>query len=71
MTTLTATYCTICEKVNTFFKGIKEAHDKRQSRRSTYKALSSLSDAELNDIGICRGDINHIANGGEVYRRTY
>lgn len=28
--------------------------------RVTRKALSSLSDRELDDIGLCRGDIDHI-----------
>ncbi|WP_343079825.1 DUF1127 domain-containing protein [Ostreiculturibacter nitratireducens] len=29
--------------------------------RTTRKALSQLSDRELNDIGLCRGDIEAIA----------
>ena len=29
--------------------------------RVTRNALSSLSDRELDDIGLCRGDINNIA----------
>ena len=28
--------------------------------RVTRKALSSLSDRELDDIGLCRGDIDHL-----------
>jgi uncharacterized protein YjiS (DUF1127 family) len=28
--------------------------------RVTRKALSTLSDRELDDIGLCRGDIDHI-----------
>ncbi|MCA3442820.1 MAG: DUF1127 domain-containing protein [Rhodobacter sp.] len=28
--------------------------------RATRKALSALSDRELDDIGLCRGDIDHI-----------
>jgi uncharacterized protein YjiS (DUF1127 family) len=31
--------------------------------RITRKALSRLSDRELDDIGLCRGDIDVIANG--------
>ena len=30
--------------------------------RSTRSALSKLSDRELDDIGLCRGDIETIAN---------
>ena len=39
--------------------GISKAHSRA---RNTYKLLSKLSDYELRDIGICRGDIYHIAN---------
>tara|TARA_B110000483_G_scaffold7202_1_gene8511 strand:+ start:615 stop:860 length:246 start_codon:yes stop_codon:yes gene_type:complete len=38
--------------------GLSEAH-KRASK--TYKELSQLTDHELKDIGICRGDIAQIA----------
>ena len=31
--------------------------------RATRNALSILSDRELTDIGLCRGDIENIANG--------
>lgn len=34
-----------------------------RSYRNTYKALSRLSDAELDDIGINRGDIESISRG--------
>jgi uncharacterized protein YjiS (DUF1127 family) len=34
----------------------------RRVYRETYKALSKLSDRELLDIGISRGDIHQIAN---------
>lgn len=31
--------------------------------RVTRKALSTLSNRELDDLGLCRGDIDDIANG--------
>jgi uncharacterized protein YjiS (DUF1127 family) len=31
--------------------------------RVTRKALSKLSDRELDDLGLCRGDIDYIAEG--------
>lgn len=31
--------------------------------RATRNALSSLSDRELSDIGLCRGDIDDVAQG--------
>ena len=35
--------------------------------RVTRKALSGLSDRELADIGMCRGDIDDIAEGKPVF----
>lgn len=37
--------------------------------RATIKELSKLSDRELNDIGIARGDIYAIAHESEDYAR--
>lgn len=34
-----------------------------RSYRATYKALSRLTDAELDDIGVNRGDIEAISRG--------
>lgn len=73
MTTLTLskTYCAICDSIRNAVTGFVKARAKRASRNETYKALQNLSNAELNDIGICRGDINYIANGGRVYRGRF
>ena len=50
---------------------LKRAYIRTQSRRQTEKALSDLTDFELNDIGLCRGDIRSVARGETVYRKTY
>lgn len=50
---------------------LKRAYSRNQSRRATEKALSDLNDYELNDIGLCRGDIKSVARGEKVYRKTY
>lgn len=34
-----------------------------RNTRSTRKSLSRLSDRELDDIGLCRGDIERVARG--------
>jgi len=34
----------------------------RKAARSTIKELSALTNHELNDIGIARGEIRHLAN---------
>jgi uncharacterized protein YjiS (DUF1127 family) len=50
---------------------VKRAYANKQSRRATEKALSELNDFELNDIGLCRGDIKSVARGDKIYRKTY
>lgn len=35
--------------------------------RVTRKALSTLSNRELDDLGLCRGDIDDIANGNRFH----
>ena len=68
MTTITQTACAICEKINAQISKVFTAYHKKKSYVSTKNALSSLTDYELHDIGITRGDVEHIANGGTVYR---
>jgi uncharacterized protein YjiS (DUF1127 family) len=46
-----------------YLKEAKELMIQREASRQTYKELSALSDKELNDIGINRGDIYRIAFG--------
>ena len=45
-----------------WFKDLANELQRRRNIRQTIKALSALSNHELNDIGIARGDIWHIAN---------
>ena len=40
----------------------------RQTYRNTYNELAKLTDRELNDIGIGRGDIKRVAMGDPSYR---
>ncbi len=49
-------------KVVTFFERIAQSAAKAKDRRATFKTLHALTDRELNDIGISRGDIRSIAN---------
>ena len=35
--------------------------------RATRNALSALSDRELSDIGLCRGDIDDVADGRPIF----
>ena len=67
MSVLVSTYCSFCEVVSNFFKSISKAF-KPSYNKAVYRQLNSLTDYELRDIGLCRGDIMHIAKGGTVYR---
>jgi uncharacterized protein YjiS (DUF1127 family) len=43
--------------------------EKRASYKRTVKELRQLTDFELNDIGICRGDIHNVARGDRTIVR--
>ncbi|MEN8894391.1 DUF1127 domain-containing protein [Planktotalea arctica] len=45
--------------LNTLFAAFATWNDARQTR----KALNELTDRELEDIGLCRGDIDDVAGG--------
>ena len=49
-------------KVVMFFENRSAAIAKWKEQRETFKSLHKLTDRELNDIGISRGDIRSIAN---------
>ncbi len=55
------------------FRDLRRAMRARAEHRAlykqTYKELSRLTDFELNDIGICRGDIKNIARGDRTIVR--
>ena len=41
---------------------------KSQSYRNTYNQLAKLTDRELADIGITRGDIKNVARGDQSFK---
>ena len=52
-----------------WFKKIARELEQARAVRSTIKELSKLTDRELNDIGISRGDIYAIAHEDTDYAR--
>jgi uncharacterized protein YjiS (DUF1127 family) len=50
-------------------RSMKLRAEKKAAYNRTYKELSKLNDYELNDIGICRGDIRNIARGDRTIKR--
>ena len=70
MTTLIMTADKIgLHSVAEWFKKLNAKLAHRAKVNSTIKELSKLSDRELNDIGISRGDIWAIANEDPSYKR--
>ena len=53
-----------------WFKRLSEKLEHNRQVRSTIKELNRLSDRELNDIGIARGDIWAIANYDTSFERV-
>jgi uncharacterized protein YjiS (DUF1127 family) len=58
------------EGFNDFRRSMKLRRERRASYNRTYKELSQLTNFELNDIGICRGDIHSIASGDSDMLRS-
>ena len=51
-------------------RNIRENLRKRKNMNDTIRELNKLTDAELQDIGIHRGQINSIARGVIDFHRT-
>jgi len=64
MKALTLTYCGICDTIEKLLSRVKTAAKHLSNKRE----LNDLSDRQLKDIGLCRGDIPYVAKGGTVYR---
>ena len=54
---------TVMEKLKEFFMSLYERYEERRKAKATYNKLISLSDRELNDMGLSRGDIYSVAHG--------
>jgi|TARA_B110000977_G_scaffold64204_1_gene87341 uncharacterized protein YjiS (DUF1127 family) len=62
-TTISAVFA----KIKALLVALDKFMNKRALRRQSYKELSSLSNRELRDIGLCRGDIMAVVND-QFYR---
>ena len=67
MVTITATYCAFCDMVADLYTNFRDAITPKMDKKA-YRELHSLTDRELSDMGICRGDIKSIAMGKTVPR---
>jgi uncharacterized protein YjiS (DUF1127 family) len=57
------------EGFNDLRRSMRLRAERKAAYNRTYKELSKLTDFELNDIGICRGDIRNIARGDRTIVR--
>ena len=55
--------------IMSYFRNINKSLEHRSKVNATIKELSKLTDRELNDIGIARGDIWSIAHEDASFRR--
>lgn len=51
------------------FKGLRNSWEYARNVNQTVKELSALTDKELNDIGMSRGDIYSVARGDVTHKR--
>ena len=61
--TLTGGNSGLLKTVAQFFVDLNEKRIRRKEIRNTIKELSALSNRELNDMGLTRGDIYSVAHG--------
>ncbi len=65
--TLTQYYCQFCDAVEGFFSNILTKYKQRRQIKSGIQQLHAMTDWELKDIGISRGDINRLANRTDTF----
>lgn len=53
----------VLEKLKESFISLYERYEERRKAKATFNKLISLSDRELNDMGLTRGDIWSVAHG--------
>ena len=53
-----------------FLKNWNRGYQQRKAIRRTIKELNQLTDAELNDIGLGRGDIYSVAYGDPHHKKS-
>ena len=61
--TLTQYYCQFCDIVAGIISNIAKKLREKSQTRSGVRQLYAMTDRELKDIGISRGDIGRVENG--------
>ena len=70
MTTNTMTTDTIGSSVAAWVKSLFAKYKQHRKAQYTIRQLSALTDRELWDMGITRGDIYSVAHGDPSFRRA-
>lgn len=63
MTAITFTTSQLLNRITHNLRKAQELLEERRSAKRSIKELSNLTDRELSDIGISRGDIYSVAHG--------
>lgn len=58
------------EGILQFLKNWNRGYQQKKAIRRTIKELNQLTDAELNDIGLGRGDIYSVAHGDPHHKKS-
>ena len=58
------------EGILQFLKNWNRGYQQRKAIKRTIKELNQLTDAELNDIGLGRGDIYSVAHGDPHHKKS-
>jgi uncharacterized protein YjiS (DUF1127 family) len=53
-----------------FLKNLNRGYQQRKAIKRTINELHQLSDAELTDIGLSRGDIYSVAHGDKHHKKS-
>lgn len=69
--TLTTYYCQFCDIITEFVSNIFRKVNHRKEVNNGIKQLNRMTDYELRDIGICRGDIPRVAAGDHKRRESF
>lgn len=67
-TTTTTPSFDVAAKMHGLIEGFRANRAQKRAERQTYNELAAMSDRDLADIGIARGEIRHIAAQAVVLR---
>ncbi|SFS54575.1 protein of unknown function [Sulfitobacter marinus] len=67
-TTATTSSFDVAARMHSLIEGFRANRAQKRAERQTYNELAAMSDRDLADIGVARGEIRHIAAQAGVLR---